>query len=384
MGHAVGEASERSDEASPTAAGDRSIVSGASKPAAELDRRRHGRISPNSRLSRNSSRNTPSSHLRDWEHAIDPRIHIGIDVSKARLDVAMSDSSSLLAVDNDHKGFQKLLKRLPPPDRCQVVMEATGTYHFDAFLCLNEHGYYVAVVPPIRVRAFATGAGWIAKTDAIDARVLVRYSQVAELQITEKPSDFQLKLHALVTRRRQLVDLHVQESNHLEAARDKAVKADVEQTRNMLKERITAIEKQIDDLCDSDPDAKRRVELMTSVPGIAKRTAAVLLGELPELGDANRQQVGALVGVAPYNRDSGKSSKLRSIRGGRATVRSALYMAALTASRCNPVIRPFYRRLKDAGKPSKVCLTACIRKLLTILNAMIKSNTAWNHGLQNA
>lgn len=368
----------------PAAADDRSIASGANKPAAELDRRRHGRISPNSRLSRKPSRNTPSSHLRDWELAIDPRIHIGIDVSKARLDVAMSDSSSLLAVDNDHKGFQKLLKQLPPPDRCQVVMEATGTYHFDAFLCLNEHGYHVAVVPPIRVRAFATGAGWIAKTDAIDARVLVRYSQVAELQITQKPSEFQLKLHALVTRRRQLVDLHVQESNHLEAARDKAVKRDISQTRIMLQKRIKAIEKEIDELCDSDPDARQRVKLLTSVPGIAQRTAAVLLGELPELGDANRQQVGALVGVAPYNRDSGKSSKLRSIRGGRATVRSALYMAALTATRCNPVIRQFYRKLKDAGKPTKVCLTACIRKLLTIINSMIKANAPWKDVTANA
>lgn len=384
MVHVVGEAAERSDEASPTTADDRSIASGASEPAAELDRRRLGRPSPNSRWSRNRSRDMPSSHLRDWDNTIDPRIHIGIDVSKERLDVAMSDSSKPLAFDNDHKGFQKLLQQIPAPDRCQIVLEATGTYHFDLFLCLNDRGYHVAVVPPIRVRAFATGAGWIAKTDSIDARVLVRYSQVAELQITEKPSDFQLKLHALVTRRRQLVDLHVQESNHLEAARDKAVKRDIAETRIMLKKRITAIEKEIDELCDSDPDAQRRIKLLTSVPGIAKRTAAVLLGELPELGDANRQQVGALVGVAPYNRDSGKSSRPRSIRGGRATVRSALYMAALTAARCNPVIRPFYQRLKEAGKPTKVCLTACIRKLLTILNAMLKANSPWKDVTANA
>lgn len=311
-------------------------------------------------------------------HTHDAFCHVGIDVAKPHLDVASSASSSVKRFDNKPRGFEKLLAQLPPPDRCQIVLESTGAYHAAVVEFLVEHGYAVAVILPCRVRDFARGLGWLAKTDAIDAQLLVRYSQHAEdLVFSEQLPENQREMHALVTRRRQLIDLVTQEKNHLEAARRSSMRHDIQQVIAQLEQRIKSLDEQIAKLCQADETSRRKHELMTSVPGVGDVTAVTLIAELPELGQINREEIAALVGVAPFNDDTSLTSKHRSIRGGRTSVRCALYMAAFNAIRHNPVIRAFAQRLEHQGKPLKVRLTACMRKLLTILNTMIKTNTPW-------
>ena len=311
-------------------------------------------------------------------HTHDAFCHVGIDVAKPHLDVASSESSSVKRFDNEPRGFEKLLAQLPPPDRCRIVLESTGAYHVELVDFLVERDYAVAVVLPSRVRDFARGLGWLAKTDAIDARLLVRYSQQAEdLVFSEKTPENQRELHALVSRRRQLVDLLSQEKNHLEAARRPTMRRDIEQVIDLLEQRIKTLDDQIAELCQADEQSRRLHELLTSVPGVGPVTAVTLIAELPELGQINREEIAALVGVAPINADSGSISKRRPIRGGRTSVRCALSMAAFNAVRHNPVIREFAKRLEAQGKPFKVRLTACMRKRLTILNTMVKANTPW-------
>ena len=258
------------------------------------------------------------------------------------------------------------------------MLESTGAYHVELVDFLVERNYAVAVVLPSRVRDFARGMGWLAKTDAIDARLLVRYSQhVQDLVFSEKLSEHQRELHALVTRRRQLVDLLTQEKNHLEATHRPKMRRDIEQVIELLEQRIKTLDDQIAQLCEADEQSRRLRQLLTSVPGVGPVTAVTLIAELPELGRINREEIAALVGVAPINADSGSTSKRRPVRGGRTSVRCALYMAAFSAARHNPLIRTFAQRLETQGKPFKVRLTACTRKLLTVLNAMVKTNTPW-------
>lgn len=312
-------------------------------------------------------------------HTHDAFCHVGIDVAKPQLDVAFSGSSSVKRFDNQPRGFETLRAQLPSPDRCQIVLESTGAYHVELVEFLVEHQYAVAVVLPSRVRDFARGLGWLAKTDKIDARVLARYSQHAEdLVFSEKTPENQREMHALVTRRRQLIDLVTQEKNHLEAARRPSMRRDIQQVIAQLEQRIKTLDDQIAKLCQADESSRRKHELLTSVPGVGDVTAVTLIAELPELGQINREEIAALVGVAPINDDSSLTSRRRSIRGGRTSVRCALYMAAFNAVRHNPIIRAFAQRLQQQGKPFKVRLTACMRKLLTILNTMVKTNTPWN------
>lgn len=311
-------------------------------------------------------------------HTHDAFCHVGIDVAKPHLDVAFSESSSVKRFDNEPCGFQKLLAQLPPPERCQIVLESTGAYHVELVDFLVERDYAVAIVLPSRVRDFARGMGWLAKTDAIDARLLVRYSQHAEdLVCSENTSENQRELHALVTRRRQLIDLITQEKNPLEAARRPSMRRDIQQVIAQLEQRIKSLDDQIAELCEADDESRRLRQLLASIPGVGPVTAVTLIAELPELGRINREEIAALVGVGPINADSGSTSKRRPVRGGRTSVRCALYMAAFNAARHNPAIREFAQRLKAQGKPFKVCLTACMRKLLTILNTVVKTNTPW-------
>jgi transposase len=311
-------------------------------------------------------------------HTHDAICHVGIDVAKVHLDVASSQISAVKRFDNEPCGFEKLLAQLPAPDRCQIVLESTGAYHVELVDFLVERDYAVAVILPSRVRDFARGMGWLAKTDAIDARLLVRYSQhVEDLVFCEKTTEHQRDLHALVTRRRQLVDLLAQEKNHLEATHRPTMRRDIQQVIELLEGRIKTLDDQIAELCEADEQTRRLRQLLTSVPGVGPVTAVTLIAELPELGQINREEIAALVGVAPINADSGSTSKRRPVRGGRASVRCALYMAAFNAVRHNPIIRTFAQRLEAQGKPFKVRLTACMRKLLTILNTMVKTNTPW-------
>lgn len=302
---------------------------------------------------------------------------VGIDVSKDKLDAGKLPGGELHKFTNDEPGASALveyLKSLPP---CIVVIEATGGYERLALLALQDAGLHVALVNPRQVRDFAKGIGQLAKTDKLDAIVLAEFARLVAPSPSEKTSEKQRELEALVTRRRQLLETRVAESNRVGQTRDAFIKTTFERLLAAVDRELKAIEQRIAKLLETDDQWKSRLELLTSVPGVGKTTAATLVAELPELGKLNRQQLAALVGVAPFPRDSGKSRGQRRISGGRQSLRSILYMAALTARRCNPVIKAFAARLAAAGKSFKAIQVACIRKLLVILNTMVKNNTMW-------
>lgn len=302
---------------------------------------------------------------------------VGVDIAKDSLDVCFLDTETRFTATNDQTGFRRLLGELPAAGSCLVVVEATGGYQREMVAELIAAGHQVAVANPRQVRDFARALGILAKTDRIDARVIARFGQQAQPRPTKKLSENQEELQQLAVRRRQLIDLRTAEKNRLPLARSKSVIQSIRDTIKQLQETIQQIEKEINGLVESDDRLQSQATLMQSVPGIGAVTAASLLAELPELGQLNRQEIAALAGLAPFNRDSGKFQGRRSIWGGRAAVRKALYMAALTARRCNPVIRAFALRLEAAGKPFKVVITACMRKLLVILNTIVKNNTNW-------
>lgn len=305
-------------------------------------------------------------------------LYVGIDVAKESLDVCLLADSKRFSTSNDSKGFVQLLKALPTPGSCLVVLEATGGYQRAVVAELVASGHQVAVVNPRQVRDFARGLGFLAKTDRLDAEVIARFGQQAQPRSLEKSSGIQQELQQLVTRRRQLIDLRTAETNRLETATTKSVVKSLLSMIEQLEKKIRQIEKEMSKLVESDEALQCQAALIESVPGVGAITAAPLIAELPELGRLNRQEIAALAGLAPFNRDSGKFHGRRAIWGGRSAVRGVLYMAALSARRCNPVIQAFAQRLKDAGKPFKVILTACMRKLLVILNTIIKNNSAWN------
>jgi transposase len=304
-------------------------------------------------------------------------VFVGIDVAKDSLDVAVLPSEQSASFVYDDAGLQQLLEWLRPHGACLIVLEATGGLERRIAGELIDAGHQVAIVNPRQVRDFARGTGKLAKSDRIDALVLARFAQQVQPRIAEKASEKQVELAALVTRRRQLQSLTVAETNRCETARSSSARKSVEKHLAWLRKEVARIDAAIARLIASDETWRGQAERLKSVPGVGPTTSAMLVAELPELGRLNRREISALVGLAPYNRDSGKLRGKRSIWGGRISVRSALYMAALTARRCNPTIRAFALRLEQAGKPFKVILTACMRKLLIILNAIAKTKQPW-------
>lgn len=303
---------------------------------------------------------------------------VGIDVSKDRLDLAFSEGSGPKAVVNEPKPIERLAADLLRRKPELIVMEASGGYERVAAAVLLEAGLPVAVVNPRQVRDFARATGRLAKTDAIDAAVLVHFGAAIRPRLSPMPDEQQRALQELMVRRRQLVAMRTSESNRLGTAVSGRARTSHERLIATIDRELEDLDGDIGGLIAQSPAWRERVDLLTSVPGIGDKTAWSLLAELPELGACTRQQIAALAGLAPMNRDSGKSSGRRSIRGGRAAVRTALYMAAVASVRCNPVIGAMYRRLKEAGKPGRVALTACMRKMLTILNAIIRDKQPWN------
>lgn len=301
---------------------------------------------------------------------------VALDVSKDVLDVgcATPDLVRLRQVENAPAGFRELLKALPPREHTAVVVEATGGYERNVAAELLEAGYRVAVVNPRQVRAYAIGAGILAKTDKIDAAVLARFAEHVQPRLLREMPEQQQEL---VQRRRQVLDLRTMESNRLHQAITKAARKSLQAVIHTLDGQIKKLDDAIAKLIDSDDDWRAKSELLQSTPGLGRITAATLLAELPELGELNRQQIASLVGVAPFNDDSGQHQGARHISGGRASVRNVLYMAALVAKNHNPTIKAFAQRLAKDGKQSKVILTACMHKLLVILNTMIKIKTSW-------
>ena len=377
---AVVVAAERSEAVTTTAADNRSMSlrSGNAETVGELDRCRSFETSPNSRQSRRTTR-TSSSYLqgRDTSHMKFECV-IGIDVSKKKLDVADGPKSFVGCFGNDDAGHRLVLKALPKPESCLVVLEATGGYQKRIVLKLVNAGHLVAVVNPRQVRDFAKALGILAKTDKIDARVISHFGQMVRPRTVAQTHEKQDELDELVTRRRQLISLRTAEMNRKTTATSRFVRKNVQQNVDRLSKDIRRIDSEIAKLVKSDDQWKGKYELLQSTPGVGAVTATTLIAEVPELGQLNRQKIAALVGVAPYNRDSGQFRGRRTIYGGRRAVRSALYMAALTARRHNPVIRAFADRLAVQGKLPKVILVACMRKLLVILNTMVKTNTHWN------
>jgi transposase len=303
-------------------------------------------------------------------------LYVGIDVSKDQLDIALSDGRDL-QLSNNGAGHERLCEQLLADRPKLIVMEATGGFERTLAVDLAGHGLALRIVNPRLVRHFAKAAGLLAKTDKIDAQVLVRFAQAMKIEAREPVSEQQRVMQALMARRRQLTEMLVMERNRLPGAHT-AVRSQIQRTVDWLQKQLASTDKDTDEALKSCGVWREKVELLESVPGIGRVTSLSLLATLPELGTLNRRQISALAGVAPFNRDSGQMRGRRSVYGGRAATRSALYMAALVGARYNPVLRNFYQRLRQAGKPGKVALVACMRKLLTILNVMLRERTSWS------
>lgn len=303
---------------------------------------------------------------------------VGIDVSKAVLDVAVAPSGETWAVPNTQQGVQQLVQRLVAVSPKLVVLEATGGLERRAIAALAGAGLPIVAVNPRQVRDFAKAMGRLAKTDAIDAAVLALFAERIRPEPRPLPDEQTQELEALVIRRRQVVDMITAEKNRLVAAPpSKRVRTDIGKTIKWLQKQLADIDVDIDDSVKRSPIWRAKDDLLRSAPGAGKILSRTLLSLAPEIGTLGRKQISALVGVAPLNRDSGTQRGRRCIWGGRAHVRAVLYMAALAAIRCNPVIRAFHARLVAAGKPPKVAIVACMHKLLRILNALVRTNSRW-------
>lgn len=305
---------------------------------------------------------------------------VGIDISKDRLDIATRPTGATFGVDHDATGVATLLERLQALGPTLIVLEATGGLEVFLTAELAAAGLPVVVVNPRQVRDFAKATGRLAKTDRIDAQVLAHFAEAVRPLPRPLPDASTQALSALIARRRQVVQMLVAEKNRLSMAQ-KPIRVDIQKHILWLEKRLKALDGDLTRMIQQSPLWREAEDLLQSAPGVGPVISRTLLADLPELGTLNSKQIAALVGVAPLNHDSGKWRGKRIVWGGRASVRCALYMSALTAVRYNPVIKVFYQRLQKAGKPKKVALTACMRKLLIILNAMLKHRTPWQTNL---
>ena len=303
-------------------------------------------------------------------------IFVGIDVSKARLDIAVHQQTLSWQVDNSEPGIADLVRRLKDLQPSLIVLEATGGFELRLVAELAAAQLPVVVTNPRRVRNFARATGQLAKTDQLDATMLAHFAAALRPVPRPLPSEQEEQLTALLTRRRQIVEMLTVEKKRLQTVRP-TMRADIEEHLTWLTDKLAKLDTDIDQFVQASALWKDQDALLQSVPGIGRITASTLLAMLPELGTLNRQEIAALVGVAPLNKDSGKKQGKRRIFGGRAAVRSVLYMAALSASKHNPTIKRFYEHLLARGKEKKVALTACMRKLLVMVNAMLRTKQAW-------
>jgi len=306
--------------------------------------------------------------------------YVGIDVSKLTLDVDSLPEKAAKQYSNDEAGIAALLTHLCDSGVERIVLEATGGYETTVACTLSAAGLPVVVINPKRVRDFAKAKGILAKTDKIDAGVLASFAQLIAPEIRPLPSEEQRELTEMLDRRMQLVHMRAQEKARLSTVLPVA-KRDIKEHIAWLDKRIDRHDHDLSQRLRSSEVWKEKVDLLNSVPGIGKVSIFTLLARLPELGSLNRGQIAALVGVAPFNDDSGKRRGQRYIRGGRIDVRNVLYMATLTAKRWNPAIRQYFDRLTATGKPFKVVMTACMRKFLVMINAMMKNKQTWNNSM---
>ena len=304
-------------------------------------------------------------------------LYLGIDVARDHLDVAVHPTGTAWRVANTPTGHATLRQRVQGQPYRRLVLEASGGYEQAVADVLAAAGLPVVVVNPRQVRDFARARGILAKTDTLDAQVLAHFAATVQPRVRPRPDAATQHLSDLVTRRRQLRDMRTAEQQRRRQA-PAAIRADIDALLAVLKRRLARLEAQIVRAVQATPTLRTRAAWLRSIPGIGPVAAATLLAEVPELGTLNRKQVAALVGVAPFNRDSGAWRGRRCVWGGRAAVRAVLYMATLTACRLHPGLRAFYQRLLAAGKPPKVALTACLRKLIVLCNALCKQQAPWN------
>lgn len=309
----------------------------------------------------------------------DPGMYVGIDVSKDSLDVALSGIEQVNRYPNTPAGHQEIIEHFQNQLIERVVLEATGGYERAAVAALLSEGLPVVVVNPRQVRDFARATGQLAKTDAIDALILARFARVIEPEIRPLPDKKTLELQEHLTRRQQLIQMRTAESNRLKQAVSPSVGQSVQTMLETIDAQLKEIDMDLNKLIQSSPTWQAKVDLLKQVPGVGDQTARSLVAQLPELGTCSRQQVAAWVGVAPMNRDSGLMRGRCTTCGGRAHVRRVLYMATLVAARHNPTIRSCYQRLVETGKKKKVALVASMRKLLVILNAILRDQKNWQN-----
>lgn len=305
-----------------------------------------------------------------------PVVFVGIDVSQEFLDVAISGRNGVCRIPNDEAGIDSLRRRFLRVKPERIVMEASGGYERPCAAVLQGADLRVSVVNPRMVRDFARSTGRLAKTDAIDAQVLMNYGELLKPEPSRVESEATEQLREVEQRRRQVVDMITAERNRLRTAPRTA--SGIKDHVRWLEEEVKRLDEELEELTKSDPEIQAKSEILKSVPGVGPVLTVTLLGGLPELGSLNAKEIAALVGLAPFNWDSGKLRGKRAIWGGRAEIRSALYMASLTATRFNPVLRAVYQRLLAAGKPKKVALVAVMRKLLVVLNSMVKTRAIWS------
>jgi transposase len=305
------------------------------------------------------------------------QVYVGIDVSKDRLDVHVRPSGEAFAVARDGEGVAGMVERLRTLAPVLIVSEATGGFEQVVAASLAAAGLPIAVVNPRQIRDFARATGRLAKTDRLDAEAIALFAERVRPELRALPDEQTRLLGELVARRRQVIEMIGMEGNRARLLESRRIKKRIERHRNALQDELTEIEAELDETIRGTPIWRETEDLLKSVPGVGDVLARTLIVELPELGTLDRKKIAALVGVAPFNRDSGTLRGRRTIWGGRAAVRATLYMSAMVASRFNPIISRFYRRLLEAGKPKKSALIACARKLLTILNAMIRERQPW-------
>ena len=304
--------------------------------------------------------------------------YVGIDVAKATLDVAIGSDGEVVQVENNEAGIAQLVKCLVDAAPALVVLEATGGYESLVAAAVAGADIAVAVVNPRQVRDFAKSTGVLAKTDSIDARVLARFAEAIRPEPRPLPTQEAKELDELLSRRRQVVDMLTMEKNRLAIAATDRMKKAIKKHIAWLEEALRRANDDIDTAIRNSPAWREQEDLLRSFRGIGPVNARTMIAELPELGVLSRKKIAALVGIAPFNRDSGQLKGTRTCWGGRASVRQALYMAALSAVRCNPVIRRTYLALRERGKKHKVALVACMRKILTILTAMVRDRRRWS------
>lgn len=302
--------------------------------------------------------------------------YVGIDVSKRWLEICVHGSTESQKIGNDPDGFLTLVGEMQVIQPCLIVFEATGGYENRAVKALGEAGFSVSVSNPTRVRRFAEALGILAKTDKIDAQVIAHFASVVRPAANSRQNSLEEQLAAFVERRRQLLVMVTAEKNRLSTC-PACVREGIEEHIAWMEERIDELEANIQACISENPDWQARAEIIDSVPGVGPVTASTLVAELPELGRLSHKKIAALVGVAPFNKDSGPKRGKRKIFGGRSEVRCTLYMATLSATRHNPFISSFYETLLSRGKDKKVALVACMRKLLVFLNAMVRDGEPW-------